>query len=156
AMDRLGNIALGFSVSGQATSPSIRYTGRLADDPPGLMTQGEADIMVGSGSQLHASGRWGDYSLLAVDPVDQCTFWYTQEYSAATSDAGWRPRVGTFAFPSCAASANLPHVTIAAPAAKATEANTVPQSFTIARTGDLAAPLDVQFEISGTATPGSD
>ena len=156
AMDRIGNMALGFSVSGPATSPSIRYTGRLADDPPGLMTQGEADIMVGAGSQLHSSGRWGDYSLLAVDPVDQCTFWYTQEYYAATSEADWRTRVGSFAFPSCAASADMARVTIAAPAAKATEAGAVAKSFTVTRTGDLTAPLDIHYEISGSATPGSD
>ena len=78
------------------------------------MTQGEADLMVGAGSQTHSSGRWGDYSLLAVDPVDQCTFWYTQEYYAATSEAGWQTRIGSFAFPSCSASADTPHVAIAA------------------------------------------
>ena len=78
------------------------------------MTQGEADLMVGAGSQTHSSGRWGDYSLLAADPVDQCTFWYTQEYYAATSEAGWQTRIGSFAFPSCSASADTPHVAIAA------------------------------------------
>ncbi len=156
AMDRIGNIALGYSVSGPATSPSIRYTGRLADDPPGQMTQGEADIIVGSGSQTHSSGRWGDYSLLAVDPVDQCTFWYTQQYYAATSEAGWQTRVGSFAFPSCAATADMPRVTIAATTSPAREAGQVLGRFTVTRTGDLTSPVDVHYEISGTAVPETD
>src|SRR5262249_43880767 len=95
-------------------------------------------------------------SLLAVDPVDQCTFWYTQEYYAATSDAGWQTRVGTFAFPSCAASPDMPHVTAGASVNKAFEAGTVKGTFTLTRTGDLTAPLDVHSEISGSATPGTD
>ncbi len=156
AMDRAGDIALGFSVSGTTTSPSIRYTGRLATDPPGLMTQGEADIMVGSGSQTHESGRWGDYSLMAVDPADQCTFWYTQEYYASTSLAGWHTRVGSFAWPSCMPASNLPRVTVAATTATAREAGLVNGAFTVTRSGDLSAPLDVHYTLSGTATPGTD
>jgi subtilase family serine protease len=156
AMDRFGNIALGFSVSSASTSPSIRYTGRLADDPPGVMTQGEADLMVGAGSQTHSSGRWGDYSLLAVDPVDQCTFWYTQEYYAATSEAGWQTRIGSFAFPSCAASTDAGRVTVAATNAQAKEAGLVKGSFTVTRTGDLSAPLEVHYAISGSAAAGTD
>jgi subtilase family serine protease len=158
AMDHAGNMALGFSVSGATTSPSIRYTGRLDGDEPGVMTQGEADLMVGAGSQLHDSGRWGDYSLLAIDPVDQCTFWYTQQYYAASSDADWRTRVGSFAFPGCVSSAppDLPEVTISAPTARATEAGPTNGVFTIARTGDLTAPLDVHVTVAGTAAPGVD
>ena len=157
AMDRFGNIAMGYSVSGDSTSPSIRYTGRLADDPPGQMTQGEADIAVGSGSQTHTSGRWGDYSLLAVDPVDQCTFWYTQEYYAATSESGWQTRVGSFAFPSCEVpTSDLPRVMIVATSTPAREAGLVKGTFTVTRTGDLTAPMDVQYAISGSAVAGAD
>src|SRR5262249_58385601 len=57
-------------------------------------------LQAGGGSQTHSSGRWGDYSSMSVDP-DGCTFWYTQEYYAATSSASWRTRVGSFKFPSC-------------------------------------------------------
>ncbi len=158
AMDRVGNMALGFSVSGATTFPSIRYTGRLVSDPPGIMTQGEADVIVGSGSQLHSPGRWGDYSLLAVDPVDQCTFWYTQEYLASTSDAGWQTRVASFAFPSCTGSEEQvgPRVSIAATTATATEAGSTSGAFTVTRTGDLTSPLEVHYAASGTATPGVD
>ncbi len=101
AMDDSGDIALGFSVSSGATYPSIRYTGRLAADPLGSLPQGEASMIAGSGSQTHSAARWGDYSMMALDPTDGCTFWYTQEYMAVTSSASWQTRVGSFKFPSC-------------------------------------------------------
>ena len=93
-------MALGFSASSGVTYPSIRYTGRLAGDALGTMTQGETTLYPGAGSQTHSSGRWGDYSALALDP-DGCTFWYTQEYYASTSSASWRTRIGSFKFASC-------------------------------------------------------
>jgi hypothetical protein len=101
AMDQSGDIALGYSVSSFNVSPSIRYTGRLAGDPLGTLPQGEATLIPGSGSQTSSFNRWGDYSMMAVDPTDDCTFWYTQEYYAATSTAGWQTRVGSFKFPGC-------------------------------------------------------
>src|SRR5207253_802796 len=79
AMDHVGDIAMGYSVSSSSTSPSIRYAGRLVSDPVGQMSQGEASLIGGGGSQTSAS-RWGDYSMMSVDPVDDCTFWYTSEY----------------------------------------------------------------------------
>ena len=156
ALDASGNMALGFSVSGTATAPSIRYTGRLATDPPGAMTQGEADIVIGSGSQTHESGRWGDYSMMAVDPIDGCTFWYTQQYYGATSVQGWQTRVGSFSFPSCSNASALPRITITATTPVANEAGPVSGLITVSRTGDTASPLSVSFAISGTATPNVD
>ncbi len=103
AMDRRGNMALGYSVSSGTVYPSIRYTGRLAGDPLDTMAQGESTLISGSGSQTHSASRWGDYSMMAVDPRDDCTFWYTQEYYATTSSAGWQTRIGSFKFPSCSA-----------------------------------------------------
>jgi hypothetical protein len=102
AMDGNGNIALGYSISSTTIFPSIRYTGRLSSDPLGTLPQGEGQIIVGSGVQTHASGRWGDYSMMAVDPVDDCTFWYTQEYYTVTGSASWRTRIGAFGLPGCA------------------------------------------------------
>jgi hypothetical protein len=102
AMDQAGDVALGYSVSSSTISPSIRYTGRLAGDPLGTLPQGEATLIAGSGSQTSRFNRWGDYSMMAVDPTDDCTFWYTQEYYAMTSIAGWQTRVGSFKFPNCA------------------------------------------------------
>ncbi len=59
--------------------PSIAATGRLAGDPLGTM--GAEDVLIaGGGSQFGSSSRWGDYSTMSIDPVDDCTFWYTQEY----------------------------------------------------------------------------
>ena len=101
AMDVAGNMALGYSVSSGTTYPSIRYAGRLAGDAPGTLPQAEKTLIAGGGSQTHNAARWGDYSMMAVDPTDDCTFWYTQEYYATTSSAGWQTRIGSFKFPSC-------------------------------------------------------
>jgi uncharacterized repeat protein (TIGR01451 family) len=104
AMDKDGNMAVGFSVSSSTTFPSIRYAGRLASDPGGTLAQGEAVLQAGGGSQTSSTGRWGDYSMLAVDPVDDCTFWYTTEYYSMTSSSGWQTRIGKFGFPTCSSS----------------------------------------------------
>jgi hypothetical protein len=101
AMDASGNIALGYSVSSSTTYPSIRYTGRLAADPANTLPQGETSLMVGTGSQTHSAARWGDYSMMAVDDSDGCTFWYTQEYIQTTGSAPWQTRVASFKFPTC-------------------------------------------------------
>ncbi len=101
AMDRQGNLAVGYSVSGTNVFPSIRYAGRLASDPAGGLFQGETTLQAGSGSQTDTLSRWGDYSALAVDPSDDCTFWYTTEYYATSSTRGWQTRIGKFKFTSC-------------------------------------------------------
>ena len=106
AMDNDGNMALGYSAS-NATSvyPSSWYTGRLAGDPLGTMPQGEGVIINGGGSQLSTGHRWGDYTSMNVDPVDDCTFWYVNEYYQTTGTSNWILRVGAFKFPSCEAPA---------------------------------------------------
>ena len=101
AMDGNGNLALGFSASDATIHPQIRYAGRLAGDPPNTLAQGETHLFDGTGSQLDTVSRWGDYSDMTVDPVDDCTFWYTQEYYEVTSAFNWRTRIGNFKFPSC-------------------------------------------------------
>ncbi len=101
AMDHDGNLALGYSVSSSSVYPSIHYTGRLVSDPLGDMSQGEATLIAGSGSQTGSAARWGDYSMMTVDPIDDCTFWYTTEYLQTTGTAPWRTRIGSFKFPSC-------------------------------------------------------
>ncbi len=102
AMDGAGDVALGYSVSGPATWPSIRYAGRLASDPPGTLPRAEATLAAGAGAQTGAA-RWGDYSDLVVDPTDDCTFWYFGEYYAETSSIGWSTRWGSFRFDGCRA-----------------------------------------------------
>jgi hypothetical protein len=108
AMDHKGDIALGFSTSSATAFPSIAYAGRLVTDTLGMLTQGEAVLYAGGGSQTFPLGRWGDYTDLTVDPRDDCTFWYTNEYYAATDPTGLgadrQTRIGSFRFPSCTAS----------------------------------------------------
>jgi hypothetical protein len=103
AEDKKGDIALGYSASGPNDYPSIRYTGRAIGDPVGQMTQAEQVAYTGTGPQTEAEGRWGDYSDLTVDPADDCTFWYTQEYLAEDTIilGTWRTRVVSFKFPGC-------------------------------------------------------
>jgi len=103
AQDKQGNLALGFSASGPNDYPSVRYTGRAAGDPLGLLTQGENVAFTGTGPQTEAEGRWGDYSDLTVDPADDCTFFYAQEYLAEDTVVigTWRTRIVSFRFPGC-------------------------------------------------------
>ncbi len=103
AMDKTGNIGLGYNVSGITQDPSIYYTGRLATDPLGQFGLGEGVIVEGTGAQTYVASRWGDYSTMDVDPVDGCTFWYMSEYIATTGIDTWRTRIASFTFPSCAA-----------------------------------------------------
>src|SRR6266850_3847293 len=83
ATDQAGDMAVGYSVSSSSINPSIRYTGRLPSDPSGTM-EAEVNVVTGTGSQTGGLSRWGDYSALTVDPVDDCTFWFTTEYMKAT------------------------------------------------------------------------
>ena len=103
AEDRNGDIALGYSASGPNDFPSVRYTGRAAGDALGQMTSAEQVGYTGTGPQTEIEGRWGDYSDLTVDPSDDCTFWYTQEYLAedVVLIGTWRTRVVSFKFPGC-------------------------------------------------------
>ena len=102
ASDNQGNVALGFSASSSSISPQIRYAGRLATDPLNTLS-GEQHLFDGTGSQSATSNRWGDYSDLTVDPVDDCTFYYTNEYYQTTSSFNWRTRIGYFRFAECTA-----------------------------------------------------
>ncbi len=96
AMDNQGNMALGYSASSSTLFPQVRVTGRLATDPINTMTLGETHLVDGAGAQTDTSNRWGDYSDMTVDPVDDQTFWYTQEYYDSTSSFNWRTRIGSF------------------------------------------------------------
>jgi hypothetical protein len=106
AMDQDGNVALGYSVvNGTDVYPGIRYTGRMSGDPLGEMTRAEDVIVNGTGVQTTTNSRWGDYSSMNVDPTDDCTFWYVNEYytaaGQASSTAGWQTRIGSFGLPGC-------------------------------------------------------
>jgi len=88
-----GDIALGYSVSSSTTFPSIRYAIRKKGNPLGTLKP-EETLRAGAGSQTSSSGRWGDYSAMSVDPADECTFWYTNQYYQTTSAADWKTAIG--------------------------------------------------------------
>ncbi len=92
--DKNGSIAMGYSVSSSSMYPSIRYAARLSTDTLGELSQGEATLVTGSGYQSSYS-RWGDYSTITIDPTDDETFWYTQEYYSS-SGTNWNTRIGSF------------------------------------------------------------
>lgn len=96
AMDGDGNIALGYNAVGPSLHPSLRYAGRLASDPTGTLPHGE--ITMAAGSASNGSERYGDYSSLSIDPVDDCTFWLTGEYNPSTL---WSTKIGTISFSDC-------------------------------------------------------
>ena len=109
AMDGSGNLAIGFSASSSSIVPGLRYAGRLASDPVNTLGQGEAVLFAGQGSQTGTGNRWGDYSDLTIDPVDDCTFWYTNEYyPTGVSQFNWRTRIGSFKFATCGAGSPTP------------------------------------------------
>lgn len=97
AMDANGNIALGYSVSSSTILPRIRYTGRLATDPLNTMTVTETEIVASGGYQSTYS-RWGDYTQMAVDPVLNGTFWYTNQYQPSNGNFNWKTRIAAFNF----------------------------------------------------------
>jgi PKD repeat protein len=97
AMDKDGNTALAYSWGSSTDFPGLRYTGRLANDANGTMSQPETILVNGTAGV--SSNRWGDYSHLALDPVDGCTFWYTNEYGK--SNGQWGTHISSFKFDSC-------------------------------------------------------
>ncbi|MGI9168685.1 MAG: hypothetical protein ACR2FH_00720 [Caulobacteraceae bacterium] len=99
AMDKVGDIAVGYSLSSARTFPAIAYTGRTRSDPLGTL-QGEKIVKTGAGGQMTYS-RWGDYTSMALDPVDDCTFYYTNEYLKATGVFNWSTQINSFKFPGC-------------------------------------------------------
>ncbi|HQX56853.1 MAG TPA: carboxypeptidase-like regulatory domain-containing protein [Pyrinomonadaceae bacterium] len=101
AVDRLGNMAIGYTAASLTLAPDIRYAGRLASDTPGTLPQSEVTLLPSVARSVQTTyTRWGDYSSMSVDPVDDCTFWYTNQYYAAVG-TDWNTRVGKFVFPGC-------------------------------------------------------
>jgi hypothetical protein len=103
AQDRQGNMALGYSASSSTIHPAVRFTGRLVTDPINSM-QAETSIIEGTGSQIKDAynlSRWGDYSSMTIDPIDDCTFWYTNEYLQTNGTFNWSTRIASFKFPGC-------------------------------------------------------
>ena len=109
AMDQAGDMALGYSVSSSSTFPSIAVTGRTPSDAANTM-QVETVVIAGAGSQASNQqplSRWGDYSAMQIDPSDDCTFWYTNEYIKTNGIFNWNTRIATFKFPNCGTGADF-------------------------------------------------
>jgi len=102
AMDRRGDIALGYSRSSarEGDYPSIYYAGQTAGDRRGT-TEREALIKKGGGSQINSFNRWGDYSSMALDGADSCTFWYTNEYYPVDGSFAWATWIASLKFRNC-------------------------------------------------------
>jgi fibronectin type 3 domain-containing protein len=105
AMDRLGDIALGYSLSSSSIYPSIEITGHNAATDALNTMEAETQIKAGGGSQHYFGGlsRWGDYTAMSVDPSDDCTFWYTDEYLKSSGGFNWSTWISSFRFPACTA-----------------------------------------------------
>jgi hypothetical protein len=103
AADQSGDIALGYSEASTSMYPSVYFTGRVAADTPDMM-EAEQMIVAGTGSQTGGLSRWGDYSSMTLDPADDCTFWYTQEYIRANGSFNWNTRIANLKFAACGAS----------------------------------------------------
>jgi hypothetical protein len=149
AQDVSGDIGLGYSISGSARHPGIRYTGRLASDPAGTMSQGEGSIIDGAGSQTGNLSRWGDYSAMAVDPVDGCTFWYANEYIPSNGSFNWRTRIAAFKFPGCGTPPPANDFSISASPASQTVNQGAGTSYAVSTATTAGAAQPVTLSVSG-------
>jgi hypothetical protein len=95
AMDGAGNIAVGYSASSSSVFPGISFTGRCAGDTAGVL-RSETVLTPGNGSQTGGLSRWGDYSSIGIDPGDDSTFWYTNEYLKSNGSFNWSTLISSF------------------------------------------------------------
>ncbi len=94
AMDRLGNIGIGYSFGGMSNFPGQRFAGRLSGDPLGALTLHEAVLAEGEAAQTNTL-RWEDFSQTAVDPSDDRTVWYVGDYLKLGA-TNYSSRIGAF------------------------------------------------------------
>jgi hypothetical protein len=100
AMDRSGNIAIGYNVSSSTVAPSIRYAFRSAGDPSGTLGT-ETNIFGSGGTQTGTLARWGDYSTISVDPVGGCSMVFTTEYIPTNGNFNWSTYISSFKLSTC-------------------------------------------------------
>ena len=145
AMDAGENMLLGYSTTGTAAGTdnhSIRYTGRIKADAPGVMTAPEALLVTGTAN--NGNSRWGDYTSMSVDPIDDCTFWYVNQYFTVASQ--WSTRIASAAWPTGSASGQCP------------AAGCVSRPVAAATIGSATTPGDNQITVNWTGiapTPGA-
>jgi hypothetical protein len=147
-MDKVGDIAMGYSVSSSSMHPGISYTGRVPADPAGTM-QSEAILLAGGGSQTGGLTRWGDYSAIQIDPVDDCTFWYTTQYLKSDGKFNWSTHIGSFSMNNCTGVVGNPDFTITAtpPSQTVSKGGTTTYTVTIAAQNGFNGV--VSFKVTG-------
>ena len=147
-MDKAGDIAMGYSVSSSSLHPGIRYTGRVPADPAGTM-QSEAILLAGGGSQTGGLSRWGDYSAIQIDPTDDCTFWYTNQYLKINGSFNWSTHIGSFSMNNCTGVVGNPDFTITAtpPSQTVSKGGTTAYTVTIAAQNGFNGV--VSFKVTG-------
>ena len=153
AMDGQGNLAIGFSASSSSIKPQLRYAGRLATDPLNTLAQGEAHLFDGTGSQTGSGNRWGDYSSLTIDPVDDTTFWYTNEYYSTTTSYNWRTRIGSFKLATSNPTPTPTSTPTATPVASPTATPTATSTPTATPTATPGSELIVNGGLEGSLSP---
>jgi hypothetical protein len=99
AVDRFGNIGIGYSFGGTPHFAGQRFAGRTPSDPPGVLSLREAILVEGEAAQTNTV-RWEDYSQTAVDPSDDCTIWYVGDYFKKEA-VTYSTRIGAFRMPGC-------------------------------------------------------
>ena len=99
AIDRQGNIGIGYSFGGTPNFAGQRFAARLAHDPLGKLTLHETVLAEGEAAQTNTL-RWEDYSTTALDPSDDCTFWYVGDYLKSGA-ASYSTKIGAFRLPGC-------------------------------------------------------
>ena len=141
AMDQTGDLAVGYSKSSSSVYPSVAYAGRLATDPVNTL-QAETIVVSGTGSQNYSmNNRWGDYSAMQVDPVDDCTFWYTQEYIKTTGSFNWNTRIANFKFSNCGSSVTVSPTSLTF-GGQLVGTSSTPQSVTLSNTGSNSVTIN--------------
>ena len=99
AMDKYGNIGIGYSFGGSTHYPGQRFTGRLLNDPLNILTLKETVLVEGEASQTNTL-RWEDYTQTAIDPTDDCTIWYVGDYLKKGAKS-YSTKIGAFRMPGC-------------------------------------------------------
>jgi hypothetical protein len=150
AMDGAGGIALGYSASSSSIYPGIRYAGRDASDAAGTLGS-EATLIAGGGAQT-GSAAWGHFTQMSIDPVDDCSFWYVNEYYSATSADSWRTRIGSFRLAGCQPGLSINDVSVSEGNSETTNA-----TFAVTLSPPSTRTVTVHYATTGgTATDPSD
>jgi len=98
AIDRFGNIGIGYSFGGTPNFAGQRFAARRANDPLGKLTLRETVLAEGEAAQN--AMRWEDYAQTAIDPSDDCTIWYVGDY-IKKGETNYSSRIGAFRLPGC-------------------------------------------------------